>query len=39
VAETRGQFGNPEEGKPLPMEAVARRVIEAKLTGKTKCML
>jgi hypothetical protein len=34
-AEERGQFGNPEEGKYLPSEAVTRGLVKTWLTKKT----
>jgi hypothetical protein len=33
-AETRGQFGNSEERKPLPFETVTRRLLKTPLTEK-----
>jgi hypothetical protein len=28
VTETRGEFGNPKEGKPLPLETVTRGLVK-----------
>jgi hypothetical protein len=39
VAETRRQFGNPEEEERLPLEAVTRELAKTQLTKKTKCVL
>jgi hypothetical protein len=35
VAEARGQFGNPEEGERLPLEAVIRRLLMPKHAEET----
>jgi hypothetical protein len=35
VAEAREQFGNPEEGKRLPLEAVTRKLVKTQQTEKT----
>jgi hypothetical protein len=35
VAEAREQFGNPEEGKRLPLEEVTRRLVKTQQTEKT----
>jgi hypothetical protein len=39
VAEARGQFGTPEEGELLPLEAVARVLVMRQQTKKTQCVL
>jgi hypothetical protein len=39
MAEALEQFGNPEEGKRLPLEAVTRGPDETKLTEKDKYVL
>jgi hypothetical protein len=39
VAEAQGQFGNPEEGKNPPLEAVNRGLVKKQLIRKTKCVL
>jgi hypothetical protein len=36
VDEARRQFGNSEEGEHLPLEAVTRGLVKARLTDKTK---
>jgi hypothetical protein len=38
LTEARGQFGNPEKGERLLLEAVTRGLM-TQLTEKTKCML
>jgi hypothetical protein len=35
VAEAQGQFGNPEEGECMPMEAVTRRLVKTQQDEKT----
>jgi hypothetical protein len=39
VARARGQFGNPEEGKRPPFEAVTRLLVKTQQTEKTQYML
>jgi hypothetical protein len=39
VDESRGQFGNPEEGESTPLEAVCRGFVKTMLTGKTECVV
>jgi hypothetical protein len=39
LAEARGQFRNREEGKRVPLEAVARELVMTEPTKKTKCVL
>jgi hypothetical protein len=34
MAEAWGQFGNPEEWKHPPLEAVTRRLVKEQQTGK-----
>jgi hypothetical protein len=35
VAETWGQFGNPEEGEITPLEAIARKLVKTQQAEKT----
>jgi hypothetical protein len=37
VAEARGKFGNPEEGKRVPLEAVNRGLVKIDQAEKTGC--
>jgi hypothetical protein len=37
VADARGQFGNPEKGERLPLEAFTRRLVKTQKTEKTYC--
>jgi hypothetical protein len=39
VTKGRGWFGNPEEGKRPPLEAVTRGLVKRQQTENTKCML
>lgn len=37
MSEAWGQFGNPEEGVRLPLEAVTRELVKTQLTERIKC--
>jgi hypothetical protein len=39
VAEAQHQFGNPEERKLPPLDAVTRELVKRQQTGKTQCVL
>jgi hypothetical protein len=37
VAKARGQFGNPEEGESLPLEAVTRELVKTVTENTSVC--